>query len=320
MKLTLLAAAAVLLIIGVVVAAVFAFGSKTSRGGSAAGSASDAVKNYLEALSKGDAETALALGAAQPGSTKFLTSEALKRQIETWPITNIRILNDTSAKEPGDFALVNVAADFGPNHSEAEIPVTKTDDGWKLKSATINMITMSGILKGGPAASLSMLGSPIGTDSNLYVFPGFLDLKSTVPYVDVSSKPLLLESMLAGDVAQPLEFDLKVNEAGHKAVNEALEKWITGCLSDPASQYNCPAHTFDTPINRSTARIVGPIDLSGVTQTEMPMSMSIMTTGNATYQFTAQTTAGQNATFNSKLVVATSVDLSKVPAVVGPIR
>ncbi|BBX06942.1 DUF4878 domain-containing protein [Mycolicibacterium aichiense] len=315
---TLLASAALLVIVGIVLVIALNTGGGAKTAG--AGSAGEAVKAYLEALAKGDADGALALGVAQPASKKFLTNDALKLQISKWPITNIEITEDTSKTEPGNMALVKVSANFGDHHSEGQLPVKKTNDGWKLESATINVDTMSGILGSGPATSLSILGKPLGQDTHLYVFPGYLDMKSTVPYIDVSAKPLLLESMLAGDIASTLTFDYTVNDAGHKAVNTALETWISGCLSAPETQYKCPKHNFDTPINRATAKVDGPIDLSGVTQTLVPMSMSVMTTGPARYHFTAQTTSGEQASFTSELLVSTSVSLAKDPPAVGPLR
>ncbi|MBB3754203.1 hypothetical protein FHT44_006725 [Mycolicibacterium sp. BK634] len=315
---TLVASAAVLLIVGIVLVVALNTGGGTKTAG--AGNAGEAVKAYLEALAKGDADAALALGVAQPASKKFLTNDALKLQISKWPITNIEITEDSSKTEPGDMALVKVSANFGDHHSEGQLPVKKTDDGWKLSSATINVDTMSGILSSGPATTLSILGKPLGQDTHLYVFPGYLDLKSTVPYIDVTAQPILLEKMLAGDIASTLTFDYTVNDAGTKAVNTALETWIAGCLTAPETQYNCPKQRIDTPINRATAKLDGPIDLSGVTQTLIPMSMSVMTGGPARYHFTAQTTTGESASFTSDLQVSTSVNLAKDPPVVGPIR
>ena len=190
---TLLAAVAVLAVVGVVMAIVMSTGTK--KVGS--GSAGDVVKAYLEALAKGDADGALSLAAAQPASRKFLTPEMLKQQIDHWPIKNIVILDDSSKSGGGDDAAVKAAADFGDKHSEGLIMVKKTGGVWKLASATINIATMSEILSAGPATALTILGKPLGQDPHVYVFPGYLGVKS-VQYVDVKAPPLLLES-LVGD-------------------------------------------------------------------------------------------------------------------------
>lgn len=311
---TLLASVAVLAVVGVVIAVVMSTGDKKPG----AGSAGDVVKAYLEALAKGDADQALSLAAAQPGSRKFLTPEMLKQQIEHWPIKNIAILDDTSKAGGGNEAAVKAAADFGGKHSEGLIMVKKTGGVWKLASATINISTMSQLLSGGPATALTILGKPLGQDPNVYVFPGFLDVKS-VPYVDINAPTLLLES-LVGDVATTLNVTYAVNDAGHQAVVRALETWINGCLTEPDKFPKCKPYQSDTPINRSTAKIVGPIDLSGANQMLVPMSLKVMVTGVAYYNTTAQTVSGEMADFKNTLTLATIVDLTKEPPAVGSLR
>lgn len=315
---TLLASAAVLVVVGVVMAIVLT----TSNGGNlkklGSGSAGEVVKAYLEALSKGDADTALSLAVAQPASKKFLTNEALKQQVEHWPIKNIAIVEDSSKKDPGDMAIVKAAADFGPQHSEGQIQVKKSDGLWKLASATINIMTMSQIMQGGPATTLTILDKPLGQDATVYVFPGYLGIKS-VKYVDVTAPPMLLDS-LVGDNPTTLNVDYALNDTGREAVKTALETWINGCLTTPDKFYNCKPQRIDTPINQSTAKITGPIDLSGITQTLVPMSLSVMVTGIANYNFTAQTVSGEAASFTSTLTVANAVNLAKEPPAVGTLR
>ena len=302
--------------VAVVVAIVMSTGDKKPG----AGSAGDVVKAYLEALAKGDADAALSMAAAQPASLKYLTPEMLKQQVDHWPIKNIAILDDTSKQEGGDGndAAVKAAADFGPKHSESLIMLKKTGGAWKLASATINISTMSDLLSSSPAAALTILGKPVGQDAHVYVFPGYLGVKS-VPYVDINVPPLLLES-LVGDVATTLNVGYTVNEAGVQAVNRALETWINGCLTQPDKFPKCKPYQTDTPINQSTAKIVGPIDLSGANQMLVPMTLKVMVTGIARYNMTAQTTAGEMADFKNTLTLGTIVDLTKEPPAVSSLR
>lgn len=315
---TLFTALAVLVIVGVVMAIVLATGNGANSNRLGAGSAGEVVKQYLEALAKGDADTALSLAVAQPASKKFLTSEMLKQQIDHWPIKNIAILGDTSKTDRGDLAIVKAAADFGAQHSEGQIQVKRSDGVWKLASATINVMTLTQILQSGPATTLTILGKPLGQDQNFYVFPGYLGMKST-RYVDLNAQPLLLDS-LVGDVATTLSVDYSLNDTGREAVKTALETWINGCLTAPDQFYNCKPHEIDTPINPETARITGPIDLSGVNQSLVPMTLSVMVAGIAHYNFTAQTIRGETARFSSTLTVATAVNLAKEPPAVGPLQ
>ena len=89
-----------------------------SGGGSASGA--DAVRGYLEALSRGDATAALSFSNDQPASKDLLTDEVLKKQVAQWPITNIQILDDNSAHSYG-FGQVHVSAKFGDNTSDVTL-------------------------------------------------------------------------------------------------------------------------------------------------------------------------------------------------------
>lgn len=60
------------------------FGSSGSGPGNA-GSAADAVKGYLEALARGDADGALAYSNDQPASKDFLTADVLKNRSPNGP-------------------------------------------------------------------------------------------------------------------------------------------------------------------------------------------------------------------------------------------
>jgi hypothetical protein len=307
-----------LVVVGVVMGIVLTAGNGSNSKKPGSGSAGDVVKAYLEALARGDAETALSLATAQPASKKYLTNDALKQQIDHWPIKNIAIIEDSSKKDAGDMAIVKAAADFGPQHSEGQIQVKKSDGLWKLVSATVNVMTLSQVLQGGPATTLTILDKPLGQAETFYVFPGYLGIKS-VKYVDVNASPMLLES-LVGDNPTTLNVDYALNDTGREAVKAALETWINGCLTTPDKFYNCKPQTIDTPINQSTAKITGPIDLSGITQTLVPMTLSVMVTGVAHYNFTAQTVSGETASFTSTLTVANAVNLTKEPPVVGTLR
>ena len=55
----------------------------------------------------------------------------------------------------------------------------------------------------------------------------------------------------------------------------------------------------------STAKISGPIDLSGTTQMLVPMTLKVMVTGMAHYNLTAQTVSGEMASFKYTLTLAT---------------
>ena len=189
---------------GIVVAIVSFSGAGTSGvGGGGATSADGAVKGYLDALSKGDANAALAFGTDQPASKDFLTDDILKQQIAKWPITNVRIL---SANEMGGMAQVHVAVNFGDQTSDQTLMVKKDDGIWKLSAASVKL-NLGGLAstvpltdpvsgKPVPSAPITLFGKPVAEAAPVYVFPGWLDLGSGSKYLTVSAaRPVLLDGL-----------------------------------------------------------------------------------------------------------------------------
>ena len=307
-----LSAVAVVAVIAVVVAVVLNGSGQNKTG---AGSAQDVVKAYVDALARGDADTALSLADAQPVSRRYVTDSMLREQLKTWPITNIVVTQDKTL-DSSDTAVVHASADFGDKHSEGTIPVEKVGGRWKLKSATVNIDTMAQISPDGPAATLSVLGEPLGKDDHFDVFPGYLGIKSTIPYLDVMSPPVLLDHMSAVDTGSVLTFDFTLNNAGHAAVNKALETWVIGCLSNEPGLYKCPGWDPGMPFDTNTVQINGPVDLSKVTQSLLPTSTRVMVNGTASYQVTANEIGGGPAVFNSTQPISTAVDLTADPPAV----
>jgi len=312
---TLLASLAVVVVVGIVVAVVLGTGGH--GGAKNAGRAGDAVKAYLEALARGDAESALSMGLSEPASRKFLTNETLKQQIEHWPIKNIEVLSDSSNTAPGDVAIVKVSADFGGSRSSGEVFAKKRNGAWKLTTATVHFKIYS-VGGADAASSLSILGKPLGKDLDFYVFPGFLGVTS-VPYVDVEADSPLLEKVSVSDIGQPFSYSYELNDTGRKAIQTAVETWLVGCLRDPDNAYKCPKQQIDPPINPATVKINGPVDLSGVTQSLSSSSLKATVQGSARFSFTAETVGGGVSTFDAvqNMPAVSAVDLGADPPAVG---
>ena len=217
-------------------------GGRGHAGGQAGGTAGDAVKGYLEALARGDAEAALSYSGDQPASKEFLTNEILKRQLAQWPITNIRILNDdsTTAGEMG-FGTVHVVANFGDKTSDANIHVKKEHGSWKITAAAIKVSPDPGASSGTNAAAktMTLFGKPIG-DSTVYVFPGFTDVGSTNPYLVVTTKPLLLDQLSMSGLGW-LQPTFTLSDAGRDAANAQLVAAMANCQrSNLLAPPGCP--------------------------------------------------------------------------------
>lgn len=305
-------AVAVMVVVGIVVAVVLDSGGQNRAG---AGSPQDVVKAYLNALARGDADAALSLSNAQPESRRYVTDGMLREQLKIWPITNI-VVNQGNPIDSSDTAVVEASADFGDKHSQGPIPVERVNGRWKLTSATISIDTMAQISPNGPAATLSVLGEPLGKDDHFDVFPGYLGVTSTIPYLDVVSPPVLLDHMSAADIGSVLTFDFTLNNAGHAAVNNALRTWVIGCLANDPTFYKCPGWDPGMPFDTNTVKINGPVDLSKVTQSLLPTTTKVMVNGTASYQVTANEIGGGPAVFNSTQPISTAVDITTNPPVV----
>ncbi|MFC7756023.1 hypothetical protein [Tsukamurella soli] len=221
---TALAGVAVVVIVVIVVAVTLA-----ARSGGGAGSAGDAVKGYLAALARGDADAALAYGVDQPASRELLTDDVLKQQIAKWPITNVRILDDTSSGNASGvgMATVHVAATFGTTVSDATVDAKKVGNTWKLATAAVKITADVGGSEDASADTLTVFGKPAGTGT-AYVFPGYQAFGSSDPYLDVTATPLLLDkldSFSAGFISA----QYTLNDVGKKAINDALVAAFAPC-------------------------------------------------------------------------------------------
>ncbi|MCH9701391.1 MAG: hypothetical protein K0U76_08370 [Actinomycetia bacterium] len=221
---------AVVLVVGLI--AVIVAVSSGRDGGApsvAAGSAGAVVQDYLKALAAGDAAAALAYSDARPKVRELLTDDVLRQQIDQWPITNIRIVSDDSAD---GVANVHVRADFGATTSDATLRVRKSDTGqWKLPTPAIKVAgSDAGIVPAGAAETTTLFGKPIPPNGT-YVFPGYLDIGSSSPFLEVGAAPTLLLDTLNLPFSEGLyvgaTFDL--NDGGRRAVQEAITTAYAAC-------------------------------------------------------------------------------------------
>ncbi|WP_131813641.1 DUF4878 domain-containing protein [Mycolicibacterium fortuitum] len=208
-----LVAAAVVTVLAVLAALTVVITRSDSSDGTGAGGESPqaAVVGYLEALARGDAATALSYGKSQPVSAELLTDEILRQQIAKWPITDIRVLDTT---DNSVISQVHVTAKFGNEVSEAKLLVEK-QGSWKISNAFIKIDKTQIGQK--DAETVTVFGKPI--DQPRYVFPGWVDIGSSSPYLNVTSKPMLLQQLAAGASVMSMTFNL--SDAGEQAVRAA---------------------------------------------------------------------------------------------------
>lgn len=308
---TLAAGAVVVVTVAVVLFLTLAGGGSGNGGAATAG---DAVKGYLAALARGDAEAALSYGVDQPASKQFLTNEVLRKQITQWPISNIRILSDDSVGL--GMGRVHVVANFGDKNSDTTLYVKKDHGGWKLDAAAIKLDGQHFSTSGNAAAkTITFFGKPVA-DATVYVFPGWIDIGSTNPYLTVSAKPLLLEqlSLSGGAWMSP---EIALSDTGKAAVADSFNAAMAACehsnlLAPPGCPMKLDSYDTRTLVNGTVSW--GPPDTSAMDFSRFsPYQLSVHFSGKVTVPITAATRKGGTETATASQFLYGSADMAKTP-------
>ncbi|MBN9634931.1 MAG: DUF4878 domain-containing protein, partial [Actinobacteria bacterium] len=314
-KVPLIIAAVVVVLVVLGGGVYYVYDSFGSGGSSGSSSASEVVKGYLEALSRGDADTALSFSGDQPASKEFLSSDVLKKQIAEWPVSDIRILNEDKTMASIGRADVHVAAKFGDKNSDATINVKKDGDKWQLAHAAVKL-DLSSLSSSDNAArkTMTVFGKEISEESAIYVFPGFLDLGSTSPYVSVTnSKPLLLDAIEGYSASSYLQPKFALNDDGTKTIAKLLSAAYGSCSASrslvPPSP--CPVKISDGELVDGTVTWGQP-DMSAVKIGDLDeYRMEVRISGEVHYDVSGQGRSGgtKRGTLTS-YVTGTTADVS----------
>lgn len=204
-----------------------------------ASESSAVVRAYLEALARGDAESALALGQALPADRTLMTSDVLARVNEAAPITDILVPDTTAPTVSASFLL-------GSQRVNLEISTVSTPDGPRLRQ-TWGMLRLRSSDRG--ALPRLVHGVPV-TAEEIPVFPGIYPVETGRALLDwgpdavgIVTRP---ESFGAHDpVLRPT-----LTEIGTQRFAAATESYLTGCLaSESLTPPDCPfeASSADEP-------------------------------------------------------------------------
>lgn len=294
---------------GAVIAVIAVVAVTVLNGHGSAGSPTDAVKGYLEALARGDAEAALSFSDDRPADTEFLTTDILKQQISKLPITDIQVKDQPAPGDPKT-RIVHAAAKFGDQTSRVVITPKRRNGRWYLSSAVLKMHPTPNATAS--ANTVTLFGKPVG-DSVHYVFPGWLAVGSSNPYLEVQATPQLLNGLDTDSVV--LQTNISMSEAGTKAVNDALVAVFAKCEQShelkpayPCSEIGLdPAQAVDGTVQWGHA------DLSTLTQGFDVTKLSVNIVGFVDIPVTAQLKSGGTAQFTGRHSVTGTADLSKVP-------
>lgn len=282
----------------------------------------EVVAAYLRALAAGDADAAMALGAATPRSTTLLTGEVLNRQLEELPITDVHVDGEQATPATNaDRVYVKASAAFGGKRSEGLIQVVRTSTSWKLASAFLTARAGSRNSSHGMAFdTLTVFDQPI-EEGLIAVFPGALSVSTSNPFLDVNQPtPILLDRLQYGDQLNQLNLVFSVNDAGKRAAEAAVTAWLTACMT-PGTPPAVPCDKIDEDLSRGgmwlpgSARLTGPITLGQFTL-NFDQSLRVVAVSNSpTVPFVAQRPDGSTLPGNYVGFGAT-VDLGQNPPVV----
>jgi len=301
----------VVLVIAIVIGIVIA-----TSGGGKSDTPADAVRAYLEALARGDAESALSHASDQPASKEFLTDEFLKKQIDRWPISDIRILDDNTTASMG---TVHVAVRFGDQTSDETLFLERKDGEWKLKQGAIKLdIGQTRSYDEAAAKTVTLFGQSIGDDSVVYVFPGWVDLgnsNSNIAMKRNNDTPFLLNELRGFGIGTTLSLSFEVSDKGRNATEEALRDFFAGCAkSNRLAPPNCPQKADEPGLVDGTVVWTAPTDISGVTLGFLdPKTVSMRLFGTVKFGISVKTVEGGTKTGIATVYLSGTADLTSNP-------
>lgn len=310
-----IALGAIAVVAVVVIASVLIFGG--GSGGDGAENPSQAVQEYFEALSRGDAKAALALGESQPPDTTFLTDEILKKQIAAEPIANIKTLGETPGANGA--VMVQVSVSLGGKTQSGKIPVSKTDDGWKVPHAAMKMDLNknSGLYKPQLFDAVTIFDEPTPKSGVAYVFPGPVELGSSNPNLKITGRDFGLTpglmNIYLGLLQQNLNID--VSEEGTKAIRDAILAHLKDCARSTQLQPpNCPFGIGVSSLVDGTAQWTPPVNLDGLTADFLdPRTATVNFYGPAELGLRVQTNDGRPYNTTTIAYLAGDADVLKNP-------
>lgn len=298
----------VAIVVGIVIAATGSRGKSDTP--------ANAVRGYLDALARGNAEAALSYSSDQPASKDFLTDEILKKQIDKWPISDIRILDDNQTASMG---TVHVAVKFGDQTSDETLFLEQKGGEWKLKQGVIKL-DLGSTRSYSQAASktVTLFGKPIGDDSVVYVFPGWVDMANSNKNIAMKRSPdtpFLLNELRGFGIGTTLSLSFEVSDKGRNATEEALRNVLAGCAkSNRLAPPGCPQKANEPGLVDGTVVWSAPTDINGVTLGFLdPKTLSAKLFGTVKYGISVKTVEGGTKTGVATVYLSGETDLTSSP-------
>ncbi|MGV0741066.1 hypothetical protein [Mycolicibacterium sp. XJ870] len=260
------ATVAVLTVIAVIVAFLMSRG-EDGASFNPSGSPTDVAKAYMDALAGGDAQAALDLSATEPATTELLTDDILKMQLEKLPITEVEVVGEEKEPDADEkTSAVKVTAKFGGERTEGKLDMVVVDNEWKMSAAFVNATTedVHGFGDAKVDAALTVLGKPLPQSRHIYVFPGYIQMDSTTPYLNINDLPPTTLDDVTARKDTTVEPKFSMTDEGLKAAQDALRAWIDKCFNPGDKPDECGgigSGSWTNSYDMSTLRVRGPVDL-----------------------------------------------------------
>lgn len=214
-------------------------GSESSTTAQGSSTVADTVTGYLEALRDGDAQKVLSYSKSQPADTTLLTDEVLAKQLATWPISDIQIDEIDGDEKTAARLFAKVSVKFGDKVHTGEIELSRNlNGGWWIEHAA-NEFKPSG--QSEDYKTLSVYGKKLTFGESFFVFPGYVEVESSNPYIDAVGRDV---AVLPGfRVLLPaFQAEFALNGAGDQAVKAAVDDAYVRCeQSNQIAPPGCPA-------------------------------------------------------------------------------
>lgn len=197
-------------------------GTSTAGPASGAGDAAGAVQNYLNAVSSGDATTALSYAASPPADAALLTDDMLAASLAAAPITGIVVTPGTGTGTDHQ----SVEADYliGDEPANTSFGVTNVDGSWLLDDVAFELPLD---LSAADGVDLTINGLPLRATAPV-VFPGQYTVRTASPWYKTSRGTVQVDGKAGLGV--PSAISLQLSSSGVSAVRKAAQAKLSSCL------------------------------------------------------------------------------------------
>lgn len=225
------------MIIGIVIAAVIVAALGTWWGVTAGAAAvrekqiRAVVTDYYTAIGASDTAKALSSAMTPVEPADLLTDDALRSSNEQAPLTGVEVLAVTTA-DPYDRATVSVKYRIGDTEVAEEVPLTHTEQGWRLDNVTSDLTLAS-------AHALTVNGQPV-TQTTQKVLPGTYTASSVSKYVDLVGDASVTV-LKAGETGAAIAATPELSKEGVDVALKTAQDQFSVCLASKVSNPpDCP--------------------------------------------------------------------------------